>query len=130
MARMTIGALAKAGGVGVETVRYYQRRGLIAEPVRAGGFRRYGADEVARLRFIRAAQQAGFTLAEIAELLALDARSDRERARELALARIAAIDTQIERLNAARAALEGLATDCAAGEGVACPILTAFDPRD
>lgn len=130
MGRMTIGALAKTGGVGVETVRYYQRRGLLAEPDRAGGFRIYGADDAARLRFIRAAQQAGFTLAEIAELLELDARADRDRARQLALTRIAAIDAQIERLNTARAALDMLATQCAAGRGTACPILTAFDPRD
>ena len=127
MADMTIGALANAGGVGVETVRDYQRRGLLAEPARAGGVRRYGEADARRLRFIRAAQEAGFTLAEIGELLELDAGDDRARARELAQARIAAIDAQVAKLTAARAALEGLARRCAAGEGAGCPILGAFE---
>lgn len=126
---LTIGALAKAGGVGVETIRYYQRRGLLAEPPRAGGVRRYGPGDTARLRFIRAAAEAGFTLAEIGELLALDAGEDRERARALAETRIAAIDAQMARLGEARAALEALATRCAAGEGAGCPILEAFERR-
>ena len=76
----TIGGLAKAAGVGVETVRYYQRRGLLPEPPRPHGeVRRYGDDDVRRLRFIRSAQAAGFTLAEIGELIALDASDDRPR---------------------------------------------------
>jgi DNA-binding transcriptional MerR regulator len=66
----TIGGLAKAAGVGVETVRYYQRRGLLPEPARpAGEIRRYGGEDLRRLRFIRSAQTAGFTLNEIKELL-------------------------------------------------------------
>lgn len=127
MPDMTIGALAKAGGVGVETVRYYQRRGLLAEPARAGGVRRYDGEDARRLRFIRAAQEAGFTLTEIGELIELDAGEDRARARELAQARIVAIDAQVAKLTAARAALEGLAKRCAAGEGKGCPILGAFE---
>lgn len=127
MPDMTIGALAKAGGVGVETIRYYQRRGLLAEPARAGGVRRYDGQDARRLRFIRAAQEAGFTLAEIAELLALDAGEDRARARALAQARIAAIDAQVAKLTAARAALEELAERCAARKGKGCPILEAFE---
>lgn len=127
MPDMTIGALARAGGVGVETIRYYQRRGLLAEPARAGGVRRYDGQDARRLRFIRAAQEAGFTLAEIAELLALDASEDRARARALAQARIAAIDAQVAKLTAARAALEELAERCAAGKGKGCPILEAFE---
>ena len=80
MARDTIGALAKAAGVGVETVRYYQRRGLLPEPARPPGeVRRYGEEDVKRLRFIRSAQAAGFTLNEIGELIALDASDDRTR---------------------------------------------------
>ena len=67
--RDTIGGLAKAAGVGVETVRYYQRRGLLSEPARPlGEIRRYGEDDVKRLKFIRSAQAAGFTLGEIGEL--------------------------------------------------------------
>ncbi len=123
---MTIGTLAKAGGVGVETIRYYQRRGLLGEPPRAGGVRRYGAADVKRLRFIRSAAEAGFTLAQIGELLELDAGEDRSKAQAIAQSRIAAIDAQMAALAQARAALEGLARRCAAGEGEGCPILEAF----
>lgn len=126
----TIGRLAKAAGVGVETVRYYQRRGLLPEPARPQGeVRRYGEEDLRRLRFIRSAQAAGFTLAEIGELLELDAADDRPRARELAQARVAALDEKIAELREAREALAGLAADCAAGGSGACPILAAFDPR-
>src|SRR5690349_24492028 len=109
----TIGGLAKAAGVGVETVRYYQRRGLLPEPPRPPGeVRRYGEAEVRRLRFIRSAQAAGFTLNEIGELLDLDASDDRARARELAQARVAALDARIEEMREARDALADLATAC------------------
>ena len=124
----TIGGLAKAAGVGVETVRYYQRRGLLSEPARPPGeVRRYGEEDVRRLRFIRSAQTAGFTLNEIAELLALDAADDRARARELAQTRIAALDAKIEELREAREALAGLASACANKPGGPCPILRAFE---
>jgi MerR family mercuric resistance operon transcriptional regulator len=124
----TIGGLAKAAGVGVETVRYYQRRGLLPEPTRPPGeVRRYGAEDVKRLRFIRSAQAAGFTLNEIGELIALDASDDRARARELAQARVTAIDEKIAELREARDALFGLATDCASKKRGPCPILKAFE---
>jgi MerR family transcriptional regulator, mercuric resistance operon regulatory protein len=124
----TIGGLAKAAGVGVETVRYYQRRGLLPEPARPPGeVRRYGEQDVRRLRFIRSAQAAGFTLNEIGELLALDAADDRARARALAQARVAALDARIAELQEARDALAGLATACASKRGGPCPILNAFD---
>lgn len=124
---MKIGALARAGGVGVETIRYYQRRGLIAQPDRGDGVRRYGDDDMRRLRFIRAAQEAGFTLAEIAELLALEAGADRERAHALATARVAALDVRITALREAREALARLASTCAGTTHGPCPILSAFD---
>lgn len=126
---LTIGKLAKAGGVGIETVRYYQRRGLLAEPARRpnGGVRRYGDADLHRLRFIRSAQGAGFSLNEIAELLDLHASDDRARARELAARRIATIDAQIADLGRARASLDRLARRCAAGAAGPCPILSAFD---
>lgn len=130
---MTIGGLAAAGGVGVETVRYYQRRGLLAVPARSGGVglgggvRRYDEADVGRLRFIRAAQTAGFTLDEIAELLMLDASEDRARVRALALSRIAALDARIAELGAARTVLHRLAQDCGAGGAGPCPILKAFE---
>jgi MerR family mercuric resistance operon transcriptional regulator len=130
---LTIAGLAAAGGVGVETVRYYQRRGLLPEPPRpagggsGGGVRRYGPEEARRLRFIRSAQAAGFTLEQIGELLALDAGEDRARARELAETRIAALDARIAELEAARASLRRLAGACAAGGTGPCPILEAFE---
>ena len=85
---LTIGKLAALARVGVETVRFSQRKGLLPLPARQTGFRLYGGDDVRRLRFIRQAQAAGFSLREIGELLALDAGRDRSRARELAQARI------------------------------------------
>lgn len=129
----TIAGLAKAGGVGVETVRYYQRRGLLQTPDRSGGdgygggVRRYGEDDVRRLRFIRLAQAAGFTLDQIAELLELDSTEDRARARALAEERITALDAKIAEMEAARKALRRLAHDCGAGGAGPCPIIAAFE---
>ena len=126
----TIGGLAKAAGVGVETVRYYQRRGLLPEPSRPPGeIRRYGEADIRRLRFIRSAQAAGFTLNEIGELIALDAADDRARARELASIRVAAIDSQIAAMREARDALAALATARARKRSGPCPILSAFDTK-
>ncbi|MEZ0497050.1 MerR family transcriptional regulator [Sphingomonas sp. IW22] len=128
MSGVTIARLADAGGVGVETVRYYQRRGLLGEPERPGrGVRRYDDEDVRRLRFIRSAQRAGFTLEEIGELLALHAIDDRNRARELARSRIATLDAKIEEMRAARSALARLADDCGSGSDGPCPIITAFE---
>src|SRR5690349_410329 len=125
----TIGGLASAAGVGVETVRYYQRRGLLPEPPRPPGeVRRYGEADVKRLRFIRSAQAAGFTLNEIRELIDLDSSDDRARARELAQARVAAIDEKIADLRTARDALAALANACASKRRGPCPILKAFEP--
>ncbi len=129
MEMLTIGKLAATGGVGVETVRYYQRRGLLAEPPRDDGIRRYGDDDVRRLRFIRSAQAAGFTLEEIGELLSLDAVQDRTRAHALAEARIVAIDARIAELQSARASLARLASECAGNTSVACPIISAFEAQ-
>ena len=124
---LTIGHLARQGGVGVETVRYYQRRGLLPTPRRGDGVRRYGQDDLRRLRFIRSAQAAGFTLEQVGELLALDATHDRARARSLAKARIAALDQKIAELERARDALRRLARDCGASANGPCPIILAFE---
>ena len=124
---LTIGRLAAAGGVGVETVRYYQRRGLLETPTRGREVRRYGSDDLRRLRFIKQAQAAGFTLEEIKELLDLDASEDRSRARELARARVKALDEKIGELQRARDALKRLARECGSGSGGPCPILTSFE---
>ena len=131
MTAMSISQLAKSAGVGVETVRYYQRRGLIDDPrphrTGASGIRHYGIEEARRLRFIRSAQAAGFTLDEIAELLRLDSSGDRPRAREMARARIAALDERIAELQRARQSLARLARECAAGDRGPCPIIASFE---
>lgn len=124
---LTIAKLASAGGVGIETIRFYQRKGLLDVPTRDGGIRRYGTDDVRRLKFIRQAQAAGFTLAEIKELLDLDASQDRSRVRELAEARIKALGGRIQELKLARDALQRLARECADGSGGPCPILGSFE---
>ncbi len=123
---LTIGKLAAAGGVGVETIRFYQRKGLLDEPTRESGIRRYGSEDLRRLRFIKQAQTAGFTLQEIKELLELDAGEDRPRARELAQARIEALDEKIAELKQSRDALRRLARECGEGSGGPCPILKSF----
>lgn len=127
MNALTIGKFASEGGVGVETIRYYQRRGLLAEPGRDGGVRRYGDEDIRRLRFIRSAQAAGFTLDEIGELLELDAVEDRTRANELARSRIASLDVRIAEMQRARDALVRLSQECTGGKSGPCPILRAFE---
>ncbi len=123
---LTIGTLAAAGGVGVETVRFYQRKGLLEQPTRESGIRRYGSEDLRRLRFIKQAQTAGFTLQEIKELLHLDASEDRRRAHELARARVKSIDEKITELMRARDALQRLAQECGQGSSGPCPILVSF----
>lgn len=124
---LTIGKLAAAGGVGVETIRFYQRKGLLEQPTRESGIRRYGSEDLRRLRFIRQAQTAGFTLQQIKELLELDAGEDRSRARELAKERVDALNATIAQLQQARDALVRLATACSNSNKGPCPILTSFD---
>lgn len=129
----TIANLAREGSVGVETVRYYQRRGLLRTPDKSGGsaisggVRRYDGEDIRRLKFIRQAQAAGFTLEQIGELLELDAGQDRARARALAAERILALDAKIAELQAARASLAKLAGACAASDTGPCPIIEAFE---
>ncbi|HWX34273.1 MAG TPA: MerR family transcriptional regulator [Steroidobacteraceae bacterium] len=137
--QLTIGRLAKAAGVGVETVRYYQRRDLLPKPARpVGGFRYYGPETLEQLKSVKRAQQAGFSLAEIAILLRLDRVRDRHAAQRLAGRKVAEIDQQIEALQKLRHALSALTLACERGAGdVPCPILEAFrspgkreSPRD
>jgi MerR family transcriptional regulator, mercuric resistance operon regulatory protein len=123
---LSIGKLAAAAGVGVETVRYYQRRGLLGMPARSDGVRRYGSNDVSRLRFIRQAQGSGFTLTEIQELLDLDSTDDRERARELALARLESLDQKIANLEATREVLRRVAAACSSEGAGPCPIIESF----
>lgn len=127
-AQFTIGALAKAAGVGVETIRYYQRRGLLLPPSRhQGAFGVYGEAEAKRLRFIRRAQTLGFSLDEISGLLGLNDATDREQARQLAKAKIADIDARLRQLNDMRDALSELVHCCEHTRAPSpCPILEAL----
>lgn len=125
MKAMTIGTLARAAGVHLETVRYYQRRGLLAEPKRPpAGIRRYGEEAVARLRFIKRAQDVGFTLDEVAELLRLE-RGCRN-AHELATAKLAAVERRIADLSRVGKTLRELIRRCEAGKSRGCPIIEAL----
>ena len=133
MTRMTIAGLAREGGVGVETIRYYQRRGLLAVPERAvgsgsrGSIRQYGDADVKRLRFVRSAKAAGFSLDQVAELLRLEGKQDRAAVRALARHRIGQLDVMLAELGAARTWLAKLEDDCATGADGPCPILYAFE---
>jgi MerR family mercuric resistance operon transcriptional regulator len=124
---LTIGKLAAAANVGVETVRFYQRRGLLATPKRFDGIRRYGDADLSRLRFIKQAQAAGFTLEEIRQLLELDSGEDRAAAREMATKRLAELDARMEELHRARTSLQKLVSECAIGRTGPCPILKSFE---
>jgi len=125
MKALTIGALAKSAGVGVETVRYYQRRGLLSnEGARQGAYRVYEKADLTRLRFIRRAQTLGFSLDEIGELLRLDETDNRIEARTLAQARLAEVEKRIRQLQEIREALTGLVECCEHTASPApCPIL-------
>jgi MerR family transcriptional regulator, mercuric resistance operon regulatory protein len=125
---LTIGQLAKAAGVGVETVRYYQRRGLLPKPAKPiGGIRYYGADALRQLQSVKRAQQAGFSLKDIAVLLRLDRVRDRDAAHRLSVRKIAEIDRQIKALSDLRDALKTLTRACERGaENLPCPIIDAF----
>ena len=124
---LTIGRLARAAGVHVETVRYYQRVGLVHEPAKPpGGFRVYPPETVERIRFIKRAQQLGFSLQDIAHLLELgDGHCD--NVREQAEAKIIKIETQIKDLQAMRKALKKLVTECRSGKHRGhCPIVQSL----
>jgi len=125
---MTIGQLARAGGVGVETVRYYQRLKLLDEPKRTyGAVRRYGDDTLQRIQSIKRAQRLGFTLSEIKTLFRLDAKRDRHRAHLLAQAKVTEIDQRLADMAAMQEALRELVAACEAGDAdLPCPILEAF----
>ena len=118
---LTIGKLAAAAGVNVETVRYYERRGLITQPPSSGGYRRYGAEHIERLAFIRRAQGMGFSLDEIAELMQLNDMTDHLQARQLAEAKIATISERITHLQQMQHALQHLVKTCKPGKP--CPII-------
>jgi Hg(II)-responsive transcriptional regulator len=131
MPTITIGRAAKAAGVGVETIRFYERRNLIDQPPRpaGGGARDYGGDTVARLRFIGQAQEIGFSLAEIAELLSLRASSGAgcEDIRARAVAKRKTVQKKLDRLQQMREALDELISQCPGkGRLSGCTILEAM----
>ena len=128
---LTIGALAGAVGVGRETIRFYERRGLIPDPPRSrAGYRKYPADAVRRVRFIRRAQELGFTLAEISELLHLRV-SDAATCGTVeanARAKLDQVHAKVADLNRIGAALESLVARCELREETGeCPILEELD---
>ena len=128
---MTIGRLAKAAGVNVETIRYYQRRGLVSEPHKPqGGHRRYPPSAVERIAFIRRAQQLGFSLAEVKDLLQhSDGRNHRET-RRIAERKHASLELHIAQLTRMRKSLKTLIQRSikAAGKGF-CPIIAGLEGR-
>lgn len=128
--RNTIGTVARSAGVGVETIRFYERQGLIKQPpTRKHGFREYPEEAVDRVRFIRHAKVLGFTLEEIGELLSLRAhpRINCETVQERALEKIADVDAKIQGLRKIKTQLHKLAKACDMREATAgCPILEAL----
>lgn len=121
----SVGQLAAAADVHVETIRYYQRRKLIPEPIRpVGGTRRYTEADAERLRFIKRAQAMGFTLTEIESLLKLQARRSCRATQALATTKLQLIDARIRELQALRKELAGLIADCKANAvDSTCPVI-------
>ena len=128
MTELTIGRLADEAGVNVETIRYYQRRGLMQEPDKpTHGHRRYASDAVKRVRFIKRAQVLGFTLEEIGSLLELDEAHACAETREMASHKLEIIETKLADLMAMRKALAALLRQCNAGAMKGnCPIIQAL----
>ncbi len=125
---LTIGALARQAGVHVETIRFYQRKGLLPEPAKPhGGIRRYGGAEVARVRFVKSAQRLGFSLDEVMGLLTLQDGTDCDAARRLAEHKLADVRAKLAELRRIEAALAALVRDCCAAQGrVSCPVIAAL----
>ena len=131
MSSLTIGKVAKESGVGIETVRFYEREGLLEQPARKlSGYRQYDPEAIARLRFIKQAQRLGFTLREVKELLALklDPTATRKQVKAQAVAKVADIDQRIADLKRMKKALVPLIQACD-GKGTleGCPILDAIE---
>ena len=127
---MWISEAAEQAGVNVQTIRYYERRGLLPSPPRRrSGYRELPTDTVRRVRFIKRAQELGFSLDEIAELLQLRAAKPRNRVRVRAVAerRVQQIEQKIAELDALRKTLRHLIHQCHAGTTLDCPIIEAFE---
>ena len=124
-AALTIGRLARDAGVNVQTIRFYQRRGLVAKPSRPpGGVRRYAPDAAARIRFIKRAQALGFSLDEVALLLGLSDGKHCAETKALAEKKLSRVEQKMSDLAAVQNALKGLITECSKGSrGHGCPII-------
>lgn len=124
----TIGALAEAAGVNVETIRFYQRKGLMPEPEKPyGSIRRYGAAELARVRFIKSAQRLGFSLGEVGELLKLEDGARCSEARQLAEMKLVDVRQKLSDLQRIESVLAGLVARCSAVRGrVNCPLIASL----
>lgn len=125
---LSIGAVAEAAGVNVETIRFYQRKGLLETPMRQHGeMRRYGPADVARVNFVKAAQRLGFSLDEIHALLKLEDGAHCDEARAMAEQKLADVRSKMLNLRQMEAALEGLVIDCCATKGrVTCPLIASL----
>nr|WP_315249497.1 Hg(II)-responsive transcriptional regulator [uncultured Duganella sp.] len=128
---LTIGTLAKASGVNVESIRFYQRKGLMAEPDRIhGAIRRYADSDLARLQFIKAAQRIGFSLDEVAELLRLDDGTHCGEARRLAQQKLLDVRQRIADLHRIEGALDQLVVRCGEATGdLKCPLIESLHHR-
>ena len=124
----TIGALAETAGVNVETIRFYQRKGLMPEPEKPyGSIRRYGAAELARVRFIKSAQRLGFSLEEVGELLKLEDGARCGEARQLAEQKLVDVRQKLSDLQRIESVLTGLVARCSAVRGrVNCPLIASL----
>ncbi len=125
---LTIGNVAESAGVGVETIRFYERKGLITQPSKAlGGYRRYDAGHVDRIRFIKRAQALGFSLEEVASLLKLEDGTDRRTIRRIAALRLEETRHRIADLRRIEHVLAHLLHDCEAhARAPRCPIISAI----
>lgn len=132
MTTMTIGRLAKQVGVNIDTIRYYERNGLIPEPVRrASGYREYEITDVQRLRFIMRAKELGFTLAEVGELLSLSADRDVRGVKRRAEQRLDQVEHKIKELQRVRRGLKTLIDACPGhGDLEHCPIVAALSGEE
>ena len=128
---LTIGAFANAVGVNVETVRFYQRRSLLTEPDKPyGSIRRYGPADVARVKFVKAAQRLGFSLDEVAGLLRLDDGAHCDEARQLAELKLADVRGKLADLRRIEKVLATLVRDCCASHGtVSCPLISTLQQQ-
>ena len=128
---ITIGTLARKAGVNIETIRYYQRRGLLQEPPKpVEGYRLYPLDSVQRILFIKRAQRLGFSLEEIINLLQLGTGNCSET-KALAMQKLSAIETRLEDLEKMKRTLQDLVQRCESGAGDAdCPIVSSLAERE